>query len=69
MKNKIEYFFDFSSPWTYLAFKGITDLSKKDFEVIWKPILVGGIFDTTNPNVYEAKKTSKTEILEGDLSL
>ena len=57
MKNKIEYFFDCSSPWTYLAFKGITDLSKKkDFELIWKPILVGGIFNTTNPSVYEARK-------------
>ena len=56
MKNKIEYFFDCSSLWTYLAFKGITDLSKKkDFELIWKPILVGGIFNTTNPSVYEAR--------------
>ena len=56
MKNKIEYFFDCSSPWTYLAFKGITDLSKKkDFELIWKPILVGGIFNTTNPSVYEER--------------
>ena len=57
MKNKIEFFFDCSSPWTYLAFKGITDLSKKkDFELLWKPILVGGIFNTTNPSVYEARK-------------
>ena len=56
MKNKIEYFFDCNSSWTYLAFKGITDLSKKkDFELIWKPILVGGIFNTTNPSVYEAR--------------
>ena len=56
MKNKIEYFFDCSSPWTYLAFKGIIDLSKKkDFELIWKPILVGGIFNTINPSVYEAR--------------
>ena len=57
MNNKIEYFFDCSSPWTYLAFKGITDLSKnKNFKLIWKPILVGGIFNTTNPSVYEARK-------------
>ena len=56
MKNKIEYFFDCSSPWTYLAFKGITDLSKKkDFELIWKPILVGGIFNTNNPNPVKKK--------------
>ena len=37
MSNKIEFYFDYSSPWTYLAFKGITDLyKKKDFELIWK---------------------------------
>ena len=28
---------------------------KKDFELIWKPILVGGIFNTTNPSVYKAR--------------
>ena len=57
MSKKIEYYFDCSSPWTYLAFKGITDLyKKKDFELIWKPILVGGIFNTSNPSVYEARK-------------
>ena len=56
MTNRIEYYFDCSSPWTYLAFKGITDLyKKKDFELIWKPILVGGIFNTTNPSVYKAR--------------
>ncbi len=57
MRKKIEYYFDCSSPWTYLAYKGITDLyKKKDFELIWKPILVGGIFNTINPSVYEARK-------------
>lgn len=30
-------------------------IKKKDFELIWKPILVGGIFNTTNPSVYEAR--------------
>jgi len=38
MKN-IEYFFDCSSPWTYLSFRGILELrDKKDFEIVWKPI-------------------------------
>ncbi len=57
MTKKIEYYFDCSSPWTYLAFRGIMDLSKKKyFDLVWKPILVGGIFNTTNPSVYEARK-------------
>ena len=55
--KKIEYYFDCSSPWTYLSFRGLLDLrSKKEFEIIWKPILVGGIFNSINPSVYESRK-------------
>ena len=63
--KKIEYFLDCSSPWTYLSFRGILDLrNKKDFDIIWKPILVGGIFNTTNPSVYESRKNPIREKLE-----
>ena len=56
MTKKIEYFLDCSSPWTYLSFRGILNLKKtKDFEIIWKPILVGGIFNSINPSVYESR--------------
>ena len=55
--KKIEYYLDCSSPWTYLSFRGILELQKnKEFEIIWKPILVGGIFNSTNPSVYESRK-------------
>ena len=65
MTRQIEYFLDCSSPWTYLAFKGIIDLKKvKDFEIIWKPILVGGIFNSINPSVYESRKHPVKEKLE-----
>ena len=64
MSKQIEYFLDCSSPWTYLSFKGITDLQKiKDFEIIWKPILVGGIFNSINPSVYESRKNPVKEKL------
>ena len=63
--KSLEYFFDCSSPWTYLSFRGILDLSKrKDFEIIWKPILVGGIFNSINPSVYESRKNPVKEKLE-----
>ena len=63
--KKIEYFLDCSSPWTYLSFRGILDLrNRKDFDIIWKPILVGGIFNTTNPSVYESRKNPIREKLE-----
>ena len=64
MSNKVEYFLDCSSPWTYLSFRGMQELSKqKSFEIIWKPILVGGIFNTINPSVYESRQNPIKEKL------
>jgi len=56
IKGKLEFYFDCSSPWTYLAFKEIENLcSRLNLELVWKPILVGGIFNTINPSVYESR--------------
>ena len=52
----IEFFFDCSSPWTYLAFHNIQPLAKEfGAEIVWRPILVGGIFNTINPRVYASR--------------
>tara|TARA_B100001079_G_C16227031_1_gene432913 strand:- start:81 stop:674 length:594 start_codon:yes stop_codon:yes gene_type:complete len=62
--KKIEYFLDCSSPWTYLSFQGILEVSKiKEIEIVWKPILVGGIFNSINPSVYESRKNPVKEKL------
>ena len=67
----IEFFFDCSSPWTYLAFHNIQLLAKEfDEEISWRPILVGGIFNTINPSVYASRETpvpSKARYLKKDL--
>ena len=64
MTNKLEFFYDCSSPWTYLAFEGIEPLSKRqNYQLIWKPILVGGIFNLTNPSVYESRSNPVKEKL------
>ncbi|MFL6840737.1 MAG: 2-hydroxychromene-2-carboxylate isomerase [Bradyrhizobium sp.] len=53
----IEFFFDCSSPWTYLAFHNIQPLAKEfGLEIGWRPILVGGIFNTVNPSVYAQRE-------------
>jgi 2-hydroxychromene-2-carboxylate isomerase len=53
---RVEFFYDYSSPWTYLAFTQIEDLCRRnDVDLVWRPILVGGIFNTVNPSVYEAR--------------
>ncbi len=55
--NYIEFYFDCSSPWTYLAFKEIVSLSQRhELEIDWKPVLVGGVFNTVNQDVYEFRK-------------
>src|ERR1700735_4258755 len=52
----IEFFFDCSSPWTYLAFHNIQPLAAEfGAPISWRPILVGGIFNTINPSVYEGR--------------
>jgi 2-hydroxychromene-2-carboxylate isomerase len=49
----IEVFFDCSSPWTYLAFANLRALATElEVEITWRPILVGGVFNTVNPSVY-----------------
>jgi len=49
----IEFFFDCSSPWTYLAFHNLQPLSAELNELVhWRPVLVGGIFNAVNPSVY-----------------
>lgn len=49
----LEVFFDCSSPWTYLAFANLRKLGAELNEpIMWRPILVGGIFNTINPSVY-----------------
>jgi 2-hydroxychromene-2-carboxylate isomerase len=54
----IEVFFDCSSPWTYLAFENVQPLAAEArAEIIWRPILVGGVFNAINPSVYESRAT------------
>ena len=52
----LEFFFDCSSPWTYLAFSRIHDvLAETGAGVTWRPILVGGVFNAVNRGLYEQR--------------
>ncbi len=54
---RVEFFYDYSSPWTYLAFTRIEQLCRRyDAELAWRPMLVGGIFNTVNPSVYASRE-------------
>ena len=54
--STIEFFYDVGSPWTYLAFHKIEELAvRAGALLVWKPILVGGVFNAVNESVYEQR--------------
>ncbi|MDB5581635.1 MAG: oxidoreductase [Bradyrhizobium sp.] len=54
--TNVEFFFDCSSAWTYLAFEGILPIAdRQKAAIVWRPILVGGIFNAVNSSVYERR--------------
>ncbi len=56
MPKKLEFFYDCSSPWTYLAFNKIEAVAARhQADLVWRPFLVGGVFNTVNPSVYETR--------------
>ncbi len=53
----IELFFDLTSPWTWLAVHNLVPMARRhEAEIVWRPILVGGLFNTVNPSVYAARE-------------
>ena len=55
--TSVEVFFDCSSPWTYLGFHRLLALAEElGIKIDWKPILVGGIFNSVNPSVYQSRE-------------
>jgi 2-hydroxychromene-2-carboxylate isomerase len=52
----LEFFFDCSSPWTYLAFTRVQKVvARTGADIVWKPILVGGVFNAVNREVYDRR--------------
>ncbi|MCC2979371.1 2-hydroxychromene-2-carboxylate isomerase [Sphingomonas sp. IC4-52] len=68
----IEFFFDCSSPWTWLGFESIQPLAEElGVEIAWRPILVGGVFNAVNASVYEGRKNpvpAKARYTQKDLA-
>lgn len=70
---RVEFFFDCSSPWTYLAFDRIGPLCREyGTELVYRPILVGGVFNEVNQSVYENRANPvpvKARYFRDDLQL
>ena len=57
--ERIEFFYDLSSPWTFLAFTNIEGvLQRTGASLRLRPILVGGVFNAVNQSVYAAREAS-----------
>ena len=57
----IDFYFDVSSPWTYLAFRNIQLMALElNAPIDWRPVLVGGIFNTVNQHMYASREDSNS---------
>ncbi len=57
MSERVEFFYDLSSPWTYLAFTNLFGvIERTGFCAALRPVLVGGVFNAVNPAVYAARE-------------
>ncbi|MEM7283825.1 MAG: 2-hydroxychromene-2-carboxylate isomerase [Pseudomonadota bacterium] len=54
--DRVEFFFDLSSPWTYLAFHNVQPILKETGATArWRSVLVGGIFNAVNQSIYQIR--------------
>ncbi len=58
--STLEFYFDLSSPWTYLAFTNVQGvIARTGAHISYRPILVGGVFNAVNPAVYAAREQTE----------
>ena len=58
-QERMEFFYDLSSPWTYLAFTNLFGVMERTgYCARLRPMLVGGVFNAVNPAVYAAREQS-----------
>lgn len=58
-QERMEFFYDLSSPWTYVAFTNLFGvIERTGFCVRLRPILVGGVFNAVNQSVYAAREAN-----------
>jgi 2-hydroxychromene-2-carboxylate isomerase len=69
MANKrIEFFFDFGSPTTYLAWTQLPKIAAETgAEIVWRPMLLGGVFKATG-NASPVLVPAKGRWMLGDLT-
>ena len=63
--ERVEFFYDISSPWTYLAFTNLAGvLERTGAAAQLRPVLVGGVFNAVNQSVYAAREVTDNRKLK-----
>ena len=68
MSKSVEYFFDFGSPTSYLAYTQLPKIAAEaGAEVVWRPMLLGGVFKATG-NASPVSVPAKGRWMNGDIA-
>jgi 2-hydroxychromene-2-carboxylate isomerase len=68
MPSTLEFFFDYSSPYSYLASTQVQALGERNGAIVkWRPFLLGAVFKATG-NVPPSSNLAKAQYLLKDLS-
>ncbi len=68
MSKQVEFFFDFGSPYSYLAYKELPRIAARTgAAIVWRPMLLGGVFKATG-NHSPAEIPAKSKWSNGDIA-
>ena len=68
MSKSVEYFFDFGSPTSYLAWTQLPKIAvETGAEIVWRPMLLGGVFKATG-NASPVTVPAKGRWMNGDIA-
>ena len=69
MTAKLEFFFDYRSPWSYIADARVEAVVERaQADLVYRPMLLGGVFKATNRSPGEAEVESKRRYKAIDLA-
>ena len=67
MGRQVEFYFDFGSPYSYLAYKALPAIAAAhDAQIVWRPMLLGGVFKATG-NHSPAEVPAKSRWMHQDM--
>jgi 2-hydroxychromene-2-carboxylate isomerase len=67
MKKRVDFFFDLSSPYSYMAATQLPDICKRnDAELVWRPMVLFAVFKATG-NDMPARVNAKARFMGQDL--